>query len=759
MQQSLDGTPPNPYDDDSLKVTYPLKPCLQFLKEHHKQVAKLHHERYVQVKQLAQAIESYSSHLEPSFTKVQLPPTADNATCPPSFDLSHTYFAKLDDEFTRVYQEYERRIATVKSLCAEIINLWAELGTPQAQTDSNIITLSQEAPEQLGLQQDDLKRLYQKRDKLVEEKKGREKRLKDLRSQIDALWERLGVSEAEQKQFIAANRGCGMRIINEFEDELARLNELKRQNLGLFVEEARVRLQGLWDGLYFSEEEMLEFTPAFSGKSLINIIDSNKMLTFTLDVYSDALLAAHEAEIARLEALKHQRAPVLEKIDKHRSLVKDRDDLAASSQDASRLMAKKGERRDPTRLLREEKMRKRIAKDLPKIEVELQKILSQWENEYGRPFLVHGVRYIDELERASAKALPPRSKTPSIPTNPAPAHKKSQSVSITSKTGSIHGGLPPRSKTPSAMSSRTLPRSVAPPSVAHSTATTKSPSRIPARAPLSNLQYGNNSPPKSGLPGSANTVRQMAPPVRLPPPKMGDLLSKSTMTPRPNSAAENVFSSGIVRHVAPEDVYDDREDRTLTASSFHHAQHQNPQFSQSAYYPQHPLSGHPSLSAASSTGYPSRPPSSAAYAMAPPAAPYTRPSSTAPASSRNPSATSTASSSALSGSAATSGSENWETYSSASDAEGEWRGAAGGADDADDAAYYARLRAQAARPFAPPLQLPKRALAEPGWGSPRGAAPAGKKVRGLVAGGMVGREGSAVEGSEAGWTDEGEEGF
>jgi len=276
MQQSLDGTPPNPYDDDSLKVTYPLKPCLQSLKEHHKQVAKLHHERYAQVKQLAQAIESYSSHLEPSFTKVQLPPTADNATCPPSFDLSHTYFAKLDDEFTRVYQEYEKRLATVKSLCTEIINLWAELGTPQAQTDTNIITLSQEAPEQLGLQQDDLKRLYQKRDKLVEEKKGREKRLKDLRSQIEGLWERLGVSEAEQKQFIAANRGCGMRIINEFEDELARLNELKRQNLGLFVEEARVRLQGLWDGLYFSEEEMLEFTPAFSGKFLINITNRTR---------------------------------------------------------------------------------------------------------------------------------------------------------------------------------------------------------------------------------------------------------------------------------------------------------------------------------------------------------------------------------------------------------------------------------------------------------------------------------------------------
>jgi Ase1/PRC1/MAP65 family protein len=63
------------------------------------------------------------------------------------------------------------------------------------------------------------------------------------------------------------------------------------------------------------------------------------------DVCSDALLSAHEAEIQRLEALKEQRLPILQKIDRHRELVKERDDLQQSSQDASRLMGRgqKGE--------------------------------------------------------------------------------------------------------------------------------------------------------------------------------------------------------------------------------------------------------------------------------------------------------------------------------------------------------------------------------------------------------------------------------
>lgn len=148
--------------------------------------------------------------------------------------------------------------------------LWGELGTPQAQIDSQIVKHAREAPEQLGLHTDDLNRLRARKDKLVDEKRGRERRLKELKTTVEGLWNKLGVEDAERKAFLMNNRGCGMRAINEYEDELARLNEMKRQNLHLFVEDARFKLQELWDGLYFSEEEMLDFTPAFSGKAMFD---------------------------------------------------------------------------------------------------------------------------------------------------------------------------------------------------------------------------------------------------------------------------------------------------------------------------------------------------------------------------------------------------------------------------------------------------------------------------------------------------------
>ncbi|KAK0673858.1 microtubule associated protein-domain-containing protein [Cercophora samala] len=560
MEASLDDNTSRRYEDEDMKITYPLTRCLKVLKEKQNQVSRLHRERFEQVKTLVQALESYSSHLEPSFVKIELPPTAPNQSIPPSFDLSPKYVDKLDTEFTRVYEEYMHRVETVKSLGENIIQLWAELGTPQAQTDNVIVKYYRDAPEQLGLHQEDLARLKSKRDKLLKEKENRERRLRDLRDTVEGLWERLEVDEADRKAFLNGNRGCGIRQINEFEEELARLNELKRQNLHIFVEDARLKLQELWDALYLSEEEMLEFTPAFS------------------DVYSDALLEAHEREIVRLEVLKEQRAPTLALVDKHKSLVQERDELAASAQDSSRLMMRgqKGERRDPGKLLREEKMRKRIAKELPKVIVELRKGLEKWEDDYGRPFLVHGERYLDviELEDPPKPTPGPRSKTPAnasaAPTAVTPGTSRPNSTLSRAKSvGSLNKPNPQRNgnKTPTA-STTTKPTLARAATVTANTISKGSPIRNPVthqRPPLSNLRNGNNSPER---PRASDSVSSATGSLRLvmraPPPKMRDLLPPPELKPEtPMTAGFRSSKLGssvsIVRQVQPEDVYDERD--------------------------------------------------------------------------------------------------------------------------------------------------------------------------------------------------------
>ncbi|KAF1981247.1 hypothetical protein K402DRAFT_398686 [Aulographum hederae CBS 113979] len=743
MEASLDDakhTHAYEVEAEDMKITYPLLDCIQGLKEKYNVVSKLHRERFEQVKKLVQALESYASHLEPAFLQIKLPPTSPNASIPPNFDLSPTYVESLDNEFTRVYDEYERRKAFVKSIGQEMVTLWAELGTAQAQTDSQVVELATTAPEQLGLHSSDLNRLKARRDKLVDEKRGRERRLKDVRGTIEDLWNRLGIEEPERKQFLSRHRGVGMSVLNDFESELDRLNELKRQNLHLFVEDARCRLQELWDSLYFSEEEMLDFTPAFS------------------DVYSDALLSAHEAEIERLEALKEQRAPTLAMIDKHRSLIKDRSDLAASSQDASRLMLRgqKGEKRDPTRLLREEKMRKRIAKDLPKIEADLRKVLEAWEDEYGRPFLVHGERYLDELEANSRTAPPPRSKTPNA-LQSQPMRVQSAKVTASSQKGTVRGP-PPRSKTPTA-GFGTVSRNQAPSSVStfsKSTIGRGSPSKIPARAPLSNLQHGGNSPERKGRSVmredgmlGTSTMRPMMP----PPPKMQNLFN----TPTPSSVHGDADqrSASIVRHVDPEDVYDDRTESRM--GQYSHSYQQHPRMNPQGYstirgnpyaQQQQQEQDHPQY-AYNNERYRSAEPASSHYADHAERNPYsmsTSKSGSSLAGSRQISATSSTGTAATAqtGVTNTSGSENWETYTEGSDEPEQ---------DATDA-YYAKVRMAESR------SRTKRATPEDGYDARTLEAP--KRPRGIPGVGEMrvevnGAGARVISGSECGWTDDLEE--
>lgn len=585
-----------------------------------------------------------------------------------------------------------RRVGSVRSLAEEIVNLWAELGTPQAQTESSIVKYYREAPEQLGLHEQDIHRLQAKRDRLIEEKRGRERKLKELKSTIEALWDRLGVEEADRKRFLAGNRGCGLRAVNEFEAELDRLNELKRQNLHLFVEDARYKLQELWDSLYLSEEEMLEFAPAFS------------------DVYSDALLSAHESEISRLEAIKGQRAPTLQLIERHRSLIKDRDDLTAASQDASRLLGKnnKGEKRDPTRLLREEKMRKRIAKDLPKVEVELRKTLERWEDDYGRPFLIHGVRYLDEMVAAAAKSLPPRSKTPSgsaprtqkVPLKSAPAP-------TSSRAGSLKPGYPP-SRSTTETPAGTLRRNPMGSSV--STTGGRTPSKIPARVPLGNMQYGVNSPERrSAAPEPSydtSTMRKMGPPAKAPPPKMRDLFVPPTVTPSSAFDVENMrcesaasSTTGKVWQISPEDVYDDRERMSYMPASMMQSKGDT---------------SHNYRDARASAHYDTR-----------------HQQCVAVVDNRQISTTSNSTTAA-------SGSENWETFDDASEPEVDL-----------SEAYYAKLRA---------AKTGKRFEPEGGYTPPRSGP--GKRLKGVHGAGNISQpvvEESGrrlVTGSESAWTDE-----
>ena len=83
-----------------------------------------------------------------------------------------------------------------------------------------------------------------------------------------------------------------------------------------------------------------------------------------LDEHTEELLTIHEDEIRRLKEERRQKAPLLAGIKKYFDICGEEKELAAAASDQTRLT---GRGRDPGRLLREEKMRKRVQKEKPRV--------------------------------------------------------------------------------------------------------------------------------------------------------------------------------------------------------------------------------------------------------------------------------------------------------------------------------------------------------------------------------------------------------
>ncbi|KAH8109431.1 microtubule associated protein-domain-containing protein [Phellopilus nigrolimitatus] len=257
---------------------------------------------------------------------------------------------------------------------------------------------------------------------LEDVKKRRETAIQSMYDQLEALWKRLGVEDADIDAFVEHNRGSAESNVHAYEAELERMLELKRERMSVFIGNARAEIETLWDILMISEEERADFTP------------------FVDDEHTEELLTTHEEEIRRLKEERRMKAPLLAGIRKYFEICEEEKELTAAAQDQNRLLGRGP--RDPGRLLREEKMRKRVSREKPRLGHELMLSIPAWEEDQGKPFLINGVSVVDLLleamgtdkenaqnKKPRAGSVPPRSTTPS---NSGPAPNKPRSTGSTS---------------------------------------------------------------------------------------------------------------------------------------------------------------------------------------------------------------------------------------------------------------------------------------------------------------------------------------
>ncbi len=207
------------------------------------------------------------------------------------------------------------------------------------------------------------------RAELEDTKRRREAHIQTMYDQLEALWRRLGVYDEDMDAFVEAQRGTTDATIKAYEEELERMLELKRERMGTFIENARTEITKLWDELMVGEEERADFAPFVDGGYTVGLLLGRTLSISITDEHTEELLCLHEEEIKRLKEERRLKGPLLKSIQKYFDICDDEKELAASASDQSRLLGKGP--RDPGRLLREEKMRKRVTKEKPRVSVSL----------------------------------------------------------------------------------------------------------------------------------------------------------------------------------------------------------------------------------------------------------------------------------------------------------------------------------------------------------------------------------------------------
>lgn len=200
--------------------------------------------------------------------------------------------------------------------------------------------------------------------------------------EIAILWEKLRVPEDEQRAFTKSVQGLGTDTIQKGEKELKRLHALKSEMLGNLIYEARETIGSLWEQTN-ATPECRQFFDGF-------IVQEE-------DLFDDELLEKHEDYIVTLQARLEQMKPILRLIERREAVLRDRLEYEDLQKDSDRLKQRGAAM--TKQLMAEEKMAKRIKRDLPKLTETLKEALAEWKQVHGEDFQYKGQVYFDVMTR------------------------------------------------------------------------------------------------------------------------------------------------------------------------------------------------------------------------------------------------------------------------------------------------------------------------------------------------------------------------
>ncbi|CAH1730633.1 unnamed protein product [Chironomus riparius] len=198
--------------------------------------------------------------------------------------------------------------------------------------------------------------------------------MEDMKKRLSQLWKFLDIPESHQHKFDKYTE-INQSNYDKLHFEVERCEQIKRENIRVFIERVRIEIEEYWEKCLKSEAERLRFR------------------TFTANTYNEDVLEMHEDELRELKLFYENNEHIFNMIQERQDLWNQMELLQNKEQDPKRYANRGGQ------LLKEEKERKMITIKLPKIEAKLIEMCEEFEATSKRPFTVFGVAVQDLIEK------------------------------------------------------------------------------------------------------------------------------------------------------------------------------------------------------------------------------------------------------------------------------------------------------------------------------------------------------------------------
>ncbi|KAF7649742.1 hypothetical protein LDENG_00136810 [Lucifuga dentata] len=269
--------------------------------------------------------------------------------------------------------EKAKRYAEFTDLKKQIMSYMEELDhIPETSFEKDVVC---EDEESFCLSRDNITSLKLFLCQLEERKAVNEHKCETQRERIQQLWERLQVPQEEREAFSEHMVKSKKKNLEALYAEVQRLEDLKLQNIQNVTDAIRSEIAVFWEKCFFSTEQRQDFTPYFS-------VD-----------FTEELLALHDAEIQRLKHHYEEHKELFEGVHQWEDSWRLFLELEKKATDPARFTNRGGN------LLKEEKQRSDLHKNLPKLEKKLKSQIEAWEGEQGQDFLVNGQKFLQYVEK------------------------------------------------------------------------------------------------------------------------------------------------------------------------------------------------------------------------------------------------------------------------------------------------------------------------------------------------------------------------